>query len=69
MIELYVYISSYEYTICYCRARRRPMVDVAVILHTVDSTDRKMKISKSIRYLTPWIKILKSKRPRGEREK
>ena len=30
--------------------------------------DRKMKISKSIRYLTSWIKILKSKRPCGEKE-
>ena len=31
MVESFVYISSYEYTICYCRDRRRPMVDVAVI--------------------------------------
>ena len=34
MVELNIYISLYEYTICYVlyrRARRRPMVDVAVI--------------------------------------
>ena len=42
MVELCMYTSLYEYMlytirICYCRARRRPMVDVAVI-HTYSST-------------------------------